>query len=448
MSVGTQKVMVIQDASKDICLSAIRWVLQQFSLKLGDELILLGVLHQVNNPMGYKIKVDSGTILGSNPKIVEEEVAKKMEQYQKSEDLMELSKQCEMEKIKFHIEVHAGSPAKAVGLQAARSLPATWVILDRQMKKDKKFFLEKLSCGISRMKRANNIEQIRGPKTIKNTQVSPARSTTSTDQCISYGEMIPESRATQKTTSGKEQGGDGRGGPPRDSYWKSLSLSKSSSHEQMLSSTFSSSTLWNTEVSSSSATDAKNFPMYYQDEYYYTTNTEQETAGEDSPFYVPESLEGFQNEASFGGSPNEQQKQDVSNSYRMGGCQPEEFENSICSVCKNRRPKIGWKKDFTYAELKEATGRFSPNNFLSEGGYGSVYRGELKNGLKIAVKQHKDASFQGDKEFESEVHILSKARHQNLVMLLGSCSEGTHRLLVYEYVCNGSLEKHLSGKNL
>lgn len=127
------------------------------------------------------------------------------------------------------------------------------------------------------------------------------------------------------------------------------------------------------------------------------------------------------------------------------GHQPDEFENSICSKCQNRRPRIGWMKDFTYAELQAATENFSQKNFLSEGGFGSVYRGEL-NGLKIAVKQHKNWSFQGEKEFKAEVHVLSKARHKNLVMLLGSCSEGSHRLLVYEFVCNYSLDQHLSSK--
>ncbi|KAI4323633.1 hypothetical protein L6164_023224 [Bauhinia variegata] len=64
--------------------------------------------------------------------------------------------------------------------------------------------------------------------------------------------------------------------------------------------------------------------------------------------------------------------------------------------------------------------------------------------MTIAVKQHKKASLQGEKEFKSEVNVLSKARHKNVVTLLGSCSEGNTRLLVYEYVCNGSLEQHLS----
>lgn len=122
-------------------------------------------------------------------------------------------------------------------------------------------------------------------------------------------------------------------------------------------------------------------------------------------------------------------------------------ENSICTYCGNDQPKAETKIEFTYAELHAATDGFSKENFLSEGGFGSVYRGRLKNRRWIAVKQHKHASLQGEKEFRSEVRALSKARHENVVMLLGSCSEGSHRLLVYEYVCNRSLDVHLSSKN-
>lgn len=120
---------------------------------------------------------------------------------------------------------------------------------------------------------------------------------------------------------------------------------------------------------------------------------------------------------------------------------------SECSFCGNRRPNMGLHKDFIYKELEEATKGFSNENFLSEGGFGSVYKGYLKSiGLRVAVKQHNDTSLQGDEEFKSEVEVLSKVRHPNLVMLLGSCSEGSQKLLVYEYVCYGSLDKFLSGK--
>lgn len=198
-------------------------------------------------------------------------------------------------------------------------------------------------------------------------------------------------------------------------------------------------------TSTSSLMDTKHSSFSYQEEEY--TYTEKETGEEQSPFSNAENNvhHGGQKEATAE-SPNEHKHNRKYDDWMGGGPTDELFLNSICSICKNRRPRIGWKRDFTYAELHAATEGFSPKNFLSEGGFGTVYRGEL-GGLKIAVKQHKSASFQGEKEFKSEVNVLSKARNENLVMLLGSCAEGSHRLLVYEYVCNGSLDQHLSSKN-
>ncbi|GAY69526.1 hypothetical protein CUMW_289140, partial [Citrus unshiu] len=82
---------------------------------------------------------------------------------------------------------------------------------------------------------------------------------------------------------------------------------------------------------------------------------------------------------------------------------------------------------------------------LAEGGFGSVHRGVLPDGQAVAVKQHKLASSQGDHEFCSEVEVLSCAQHRNVVMLIGFCIEDRRRLLVYEYICNGSLDSHLYG---
>ena len=225
--------------------------------------------------------------------------------------------------------------------------------------------------------------------------------------------------------------GDGGGEPPWNNSGKST-FSKSSSSEQLiLWSSVSNSSLANTEASSSSFNETRYSPSGYQAKE-ATTNAEQETTEEQSAL----------------GGPNEEEKQHKSSNDQMSEFQPEEIlRNSSCSVCENRRPKIEWKKDFTYAVLQAATEGFASENFLSEGGFGPVYRGRLKNGIKIAVKQHKHASFQGEKEFKSEVTVLNKARHENGVMLLGSCSERNHRLLVYEFVCNGSLDQHLSSKN-
>ncbi|KAB5563884.1 hypothetical protein DKX38_003938 [Salix brachista] len=118
----------------------------------------------------------------------------------------------------------------------------------------------------------------------------------------------------------------------------------------------------------------------------------------------------------------------------------------LCSICQHKAPVFGkpprW---FSYAELELATGGFSQANFLAEGGFGSVHRGVLPDGQAVAVKQHKLASSQGDIEFCSEVEVLSCAQHRNVVMLLGFCIEDRRRLLVYEYICNGSLDSHLYG---
>ncbi|KAG6769971.1 hypothetical protein POTOM_025638 [Populus tomentosa] len=119
----------------------------------------------------------------------------------------------------------------------------------------------------------------------------------------------------------------------------------------------------------------------------------------------------------------------------------------LCSVCRHKTPMFGSPpKWFTYAELEHATDGFSQENFLAAGGFGSVHRGMLMNGQVVAVKQHKLASSQGDIEFCSEVEVLSCAQHRNVVTLIGFCVEDGRRLLVYEYICNGSLDLHLFGE--
>ncbi|KAH7280681.1 hypothetical protein KP509_36G009100 [Ceratopteris richardii] len=120
----------------------------------------------------------------------------------------------------------------------------------------------------------------------------------------------------------------------------------------------------------------------------------------------------------------------------------------LCSICQHKAPVFGKPpRRFMYAELELATGGFSQANFLAEGGFGSVHRGVLPDGQAVAVKQHKLASSQGDLEFCSEVEVLSCAQHRNVVMLIGYCIEDKRRLLVYEFICNGSLDTHLYGRD-
>ncbi|KAG6516972.1 L-type lectin-domain containing receptor kinase IX.1-like [Zingiber officinale] len=103
-------------------------------------------------------------------------------------------------------------------------------------------------------------------------------------------------------------------------------------------------------------------------------------------------------------------------------------------------------KRFAYPELACATGDFSDEGKLGEGGFGSVYRGVLKEPeLEVAVKRVSEGSKQGRKEYMSEVKIISRLRHRNLVQLVGWCHDRRELLLVYELVPNGSLDSYLHG---
>ncbi|CAL4946301.1 unnamed protein product [Urochloa decumbens] len=102
---------------------------------------------------------------------------------------------------------------------------------------------------------------------------------------------------------------------------------------------------------------------------------------------------------------------------------------------------------FPFSEIQAATSDFSNENLLGEGGFGHVYKGQLKDGQIIAAKLRKEASTQGYTEFFSEVQVLSFARHRNIVMLLGYCCKESYNILVYEYIRNNSLEWHLFDKS-
>jgi len=97
---------------------------------------------------------------------------------------------------------------------------------------------------------------------------------------------------------------------------------------------------------------------------------------------------------------------------------------------------------FTYRELVEATGKFKEE--LGKGGSGTVYRGILADKKIVAIKKLTDVR-QGEEEFWAEVTLIGRINHINLVRMWGFCSEGKHRLLVYEYVENESLDKYLFG---
>ncbi|XP_073110648.1 probable serine/threonine-protein kinase PBL2 isoform X2 [Elaeis guineensis] len=122
------------------------------------------------------------------------------------------------------------------------------------------------------------------------------------------------------------------------------------------------------------------------------------------------------------------------------------------AVCLKSSPAVNLKS-FTLNDLKNATKNFSSSSYLGEGGFGCVFKGWIDEntflptrpgvGIVVAIKKLKRESFQGHKEWLTEVTYLGELRHENLVKLIGYCSESDNKLLVYEYMQRGSLENHL-----
>ncbi|XP_060203321.1 G-type lectin S-receptor-like serine/threonine-protein kinase B120 [Lycium barbarum] len=98
---------------------------------------------------------------------------------------------------------------------------------------------------------------------------------------------------------------------------------------------------------------------------------------------------------------------------------------------------------FSFSSVAAATGNFSSENKLGQGGFGPVYKGKLQCGLEIAVKRLSRKSGQGVEEFKNEIMLIAKLQHRNLVKLLGCCIEGEEKILLYEYMPNRSLDSFL-----
>ncbi|CAO2835229.1 unnamed protein product [Amaranthus hypochondriacus] len=126
----------------------------------------------------------------------------------------------------------------------------------------------------------------------------------------------------------------------------------------------------------------------------------------------------------------------------------------ICDLYEEKGSNL---RVFTYSELRIATNDFSRKLKIGEGGFGCVYQGKIKavdgegDPTLVAIKKLNKDGFQGHKQWLAEVQFLGVVEHPNLVKLIGYCAvdgeRGIQRLLVYEYMPNGSLEDHLFKKS-
>nr|XP_023923589.1 receptor-like kinase TMK4 [Quercus suber] len=119
--------------------------------------------------------------------------------------------------------------------------------------------------------------------------------------------------------------------------------------------------------------------------------------------------------------------------------------SSKIEVVENPESRSVRNIEISIEVLKQATNNFNEDNILGRGGFGVVYKGEYHDGTKVAVKRMESAAMgsKGINEFQAEISVLNKVRHRHLVSLLGCCINENERLLVYEYMPQGSLTQHL-----
>ncbi|KAL0544755.1 hypothetical protein IC582_019880 [Cucumis melo] len=106
--------------------------------------------------------------------------------------------------------------------------------------------------------------------------------------------------------------------------------------------------------------------------------------------------------------------------------------------------KIDGVKAFSFKDMQLATGNFNHSSQVGRGGYGKVYKGILSDNSVVAIKRAEKGSLQGQKEFLTEIKLLSRLHHRNLVSLIGYCDEEGEQMLVYEFMPNGTLRDWLS----
>ncbi|XP_073100586.1 probable serine/threonine-protein kinase PBL2 [Elaeis guineensis] len=364
----------------------------------GDTLLVLGVLHTVTHPMGYQIKACTDSFSGPSSRALEEEISRQVYLYESM--LLQSAEQCKAEGVSMIVKITAGTPTKVVILQEVVSSKATWVIFDRNLRKDLKFYVKHIPCKVALIQDSLSVEVMKPFFTnASNKEVSEQKSFYSDCRTVGFQFNMQETEHNEQSVISCS------------SYYASSSSLDNSDifKHNMLS------------ASSSKSLDLKN--LEYDETESLSKQAGKLSKGDHRNPSVPRALQGQHNTL----------------------FQYDSSEKPIlCAVCGLR--SILYVKEsmrFQFSEIQVATSDFSKENLLGEGGFGRVYKGQLKDGQIIAAKIRKQASTQGYSEFFSEVHILSFARHRNIVMLLGYCCKENHNILVYEYICNKSLEWHL-----
>ncbi|KAL2467799.1 receptor-like cytosolic serine/threonine-protein kinase RBK1 [Forsythia ovata] len=391
------RILIVCDATKDRNIQEFKHTIHNIRMEgsilhAGDTITVLGVLHRILHPLGYHMQVASENFLGTNHiRAMEEEVAKKVDAYVGM--LHKSAEECEGLGVDFEVKITAGTPMKRVIVQEVATSNATWVILDRHLTREWRFYLKYIPCKVALVLDNLSIEVLRSDYSDKDFDNVEVKLFYSLSKPVALPSAQDNDRNEQTSMS--------------INYYASMGSLESS-------------------VMARSNTFTSNFKEH-------SFSSQEEFGSNPKP---DESGSYAKGENKYAVSPS------IIHKHRRNPSRHRSSDVPVLCIACGMTTELDSKR-YTYSEIQLATNDFSPDNLLGEGGYGRVYKGWLKDGQLIAAKVRKEASTQGFSEFHSEVYVLSFARHKNIVMLLGYCCKENLNILVYEYICNKSLEWHL-----
>ncbi|EFJ05818.1 hypothetical protein SELMODRAFT_41228, partial [Selaginella moellendorffii] len=448
-------IVVAIDGSKSITRHALEWALSNV-VQPGDRIILLALLPSSSGKRFKRWKFwkfakfarDSST----KDKIRQEETRKScqcmMEQLQSLFDA---------KKVQTTVKIYPSAEKGATTIEA-KKLQATWVVLDRHLKKEEKRCSDNLQCNLVIVDRYNpkilrlNLKQSPEATPLEKAAVPPPLAKQAETPASSPDVGTPFTSTSRGNSSCSESSTSPFSGTEPGSYQTTTPESFGVTIEDVRRPEYG--------ASESDSDDPTVVPRRWRNS---SRNLSTKDHSKNKEYKEARQAEGTStcvcvNHANYdsfsselderNNRPNCEEATSIRRAVSLTTHSPLE-PPPLCSICQHKAPVFGRPpREFTFEELELATGGFSQANFLAEGGFGSVHRGVLPEGQVVAVKQHKLASSQGDVEFCSEVEVLSCAQHRNVVMLIGYCMEDSRRLLVYEFICNNSLDAHLYGKTM
>ncbi|EFJ34463.1 hypothetical protein SELMODRAFT_61612, partial [Selaginella moellendorffii] len=446
-------IVVAIDGSKSITRHALEWALSNV-VQPGDRIILLALLPSSSGKRWKfwkfaKFARDSST----KDKIRQEETRKScqcmMEQLQSLFDA---------KKVQTTVKIYPSAEKGATTIEA-KKLQATWVVLDRHLKKEEKRCSDNLQCNLVIVDRYNpkilrlNLKQSPEATPLEKAAVPPPLAKQAETPASSPDVGTPFTSTSRGNSSCSESSTSPFSGTEPGSYQTTTPESFGVTIEDVRRPEYGASESdsddptvvprrWRNSSRNLSTKDHSKNKEYKEARQAEGTSTCLALSDLLTSCKLSSELDERNNR------PNCEEATSIRRAVSLTTHSPLE-PPPLCSICQHKAPVFGRPpREFTFEELELATGGFSQANFLAEGGFGSVHRGVLPEGQVVAVKQHKLASSQGDVEFCSEVEVLSCAQHRNVVMLIGYCMEDSRRLLVYEFICNNSLDAHLYGKTM